>query len=315
MHPRSLTPLLLSTLIFAACGTTPNAALESARLQVKEANSNPLIVQHAPLELKEADQALQSADSAWKDDKDEEVVEHLAFLAKQKTLIASERARQKAAEKSIADASTERDRIRLQARTTEADRAKMSAAQSEEQAKLAQAQTKDAQAQAQNAQAQAQDARAQTADAQAATMDAEARSARLEAELKALQAKPTDRGMVVTLGDVLFDTGKAHLKSGSRRNLEQLASALKNAGGRKVVIDGHTDSKGSDDLNQQLSEDRAEAVKNALIELGVDAGQIKTVGYGERYPVASNNTASGRQMNRRVEIIISRDDKDVQPRN
>lgn len=308
MHPRLLTPLLLSTLIIAACGTTPNPALDSARAEVRQAEGNPLVTENAALELEQARKALQVAENAQKDDKDEEEVSHLAYLAKQNAQIATERANQKMAEKQIEMSTAERDRARLESRTTEADRAKMQAAQAQQQAK-------DAQAQAKDAQAQVKDAQVQVAEAQASSADAQARAAQLEAELKALHAKSTDRGMVVTLGDVLFDSGKARLKPGSRRNIQQLADALKNAGGRKVVIEGHTDSKGSDDLNQQLSEDRAEAVRNALIELGVDQGQIKTTGYGERYPVANNKTAAGRQLNRRVEIIIAKDDKDVQPRS
>lgn len=308
MHPRLFAPLLLSTLVIAACGTTPNSTLDSARVEVRQAESNPLVVENAALELEQARKTLQAAESAHKDDKDEDEVTHLAYLAKQSAQIATERANQKLAEKQIEMSAAERDRARLESRTTEADRAKMQAAQAQQQAK-------DAQAQAKDAQAQVKDAQVQVAEAQASSADAQARAARLEAELKALHAKSTDRGMVVTLGDVLFDSGKARLKPGSRRNIQQLADALKNAGGRKVVIEGHTDSKGSDDLNQQLSEDRAEEVRNALIELGVDQGQIKTTGYGERYPVANNKTAAGRQLNRRVEIIIAKDDKDVQPRS
>lgn len=315
MHSRSITALMLTSLfLITACGTTPNATLENARAEVQQADSNPLVVQNAPGELQQAKEMLQTADNAWKDNKDKDKVEQLAFMARQHALIATEKARQKEAEKQIEQSTAERDRVRLEARTTEADRAKIQAAQSQQQAKDAQAQAKDAQAQAKDAQAQVKDAQVQVAAAQASSADAEARAAKLEAELKALHAKSTDRGMVVTLGDVLFDSGKARLKPGSRRNIQQLADALKNSGGRKIVIEGHTDSKGSDDLNQQLSEDRAESVKDALIEQGVAQGQIKTAGYGERYPVANNKTAAGRQLNRRVEIIIAKDDKDVQPR-
>lgn len=315
MHPRLLTPLLLSTLIFAACGTTPNTNLESARMEVQQAESNPLVTTNASQELEAAKQSLQVAENAWKDDKDESEVNHLAYLARQSAMVATERARQKEAEKQIDASTAERDRVRLEARTTEADRAKMQAAQAQQQAKDATAQAQNANAQAQDAKAQARDAQALAAQAQASNMDAQARNAQLEAELKALNAKSTDRGMVVTLGDVLFDSGKARLKPGSRRNIQQLAAALKNTGGRKIVIEGHTDSKGGDDLNQQLSEDRADSVKDALLELGVDQAQIKTEGYGEKYPVANNKSASGRQLNRRVEIIIAKDDKDVTPRS
>jgi outer membrane protein OmpA-like peptidoglycan-associated protein len=110
---------------------------------------------------------------------------------------------------------------------------------------------------------------------------------------------------VVTLGDVLFDTGKANLKSGAIRSLERVADALKSNPERRVTVEGFTDSTGSEQTNLELSQRRAEAVERALEQMGVDTGRIAARGYGEEFPVADNDSASGRQMNRRVEIIIS----------
>jgi OmpA-OmpF porin, OOP family len=144
-----------------------------------------------------------------------------------------------------------------------------------------------------------------TAERQAVLIEAREKQAqRLEQELADLKAKKTDRGLVVTLGDVLFDTGKATLKPGAYSTVERLAQALKEQPNRKVIIEGYTDSTGSDETNQALSERRAQAVQAALFERGVAASQISTIGKGEMNPVASNDTASGRQQNRRVELIF-----------
>jgi outer membrane protein OmpA-like peptidoglycan-associated protein len=134
---------------------------------------------------------------------------------------------------------------------------------------------------------------------------AQQKASTLEEELADMRARKTDRGMVLTLGDVLFDTGKATLKPGAYGTVDRLASVLKEAPDRKVMIEGHTDSVGSDDFNQSLSERRAAAVQTALLERGVAANQISAVGKGEAYPIASNDDAGGRQRNRRVEMIFT----------
>jgi OmpA-OmpF porin, OOP family len=147
-----------------------------------------------------------------------------------------------------------------------------------------------------------------TAERQQVQLDARTReSERMQQELKDLQAKQTERGMVLTLGDVLFDTGKAVLKPGAYTTIDRLAQVLTSTHGSRVVIEGHTDSMGSDTNNQVLSEQRAQAVQSALMQRGVSASQISSVGKGETTPVASNDTASGRQSNRRVELIFSQD--------
>jgi outer membrane protein OmpA-like peptidoglycan-associated protein len=147
-----------------------------------------------------------------------------------------------------------------------------------------------------------------TALRQQVLLDARTRETeRVQQELKDLQAKQTERGMVVTLGDVLFDTGKAVLKPGAYTTVDRLAHVLNSSHGSHVVIEGHTDSMGSDANNQALSQRRAQAVESALLERGVSASQISSVGKGETTPVASNDTASGRQANRRVELIFSQD--------
>ncbi|WP_332761544.1 OmpA family protein [Pseudomonas koreensis] len=141
-------------------------------------------------------------------------------------------------------------------------------------------------------------------DAERTQVQLDVRTQQLKA-LQALKAKPTDRGQVVTFGDVLFDTGKADLKYGSQRQFQQLADFLNNNLERKVRVEGFTDDVGSEQANQLLSERRAAAVATALTQLGVDRQRILTQGYGEEYAVADNGSATGRQHNRRVEVIVS----------
>jgi outer membrane protein OmpA-like peptidoglycan-associated protein len=134
---------------------------------------------------------------------------------------------------------------------------------------------------------------------------AEERNRELQRELEDLQAKETDRGLVLTLGDVLFDSGQATLKAGAATTVDRLAQFMRDYPERSVRIEGHTDAAGSDDANQGLSERRAQAVREALTERGLEATRIGAVGYGEARPIADNETAAGRQQNRRVEIVVS----------
>jgi outer membrane protein OmpA-like peptidoglycan-associated protein len=164
-------------------------------------------------------------------------------------------------------------------------------------------QLKDANAQANRLRLDARTRELQAARGDAA--QANARAAALEARLKALQAQQTERGLLVTLGDVLFEFGKANLLPTAGQRLDQLADFLKQYPDRKLIIEGHTDSVGSDATNQALSERRAQAVQQALAVRGVDPSRITARGYGKAYPVASNATPEGRALNRRVEVVIA----------
>jgi len=124
-------------------------------------------------------------------------------------------------------------------------------------------------------------------------------------QLADLQAKKTDRGMVVTLGDVLFDSGQATLKPGANLVLDRLATFMSQNPQTKVRIEGHTDNTGSAEFNQALSQRRADAVAVALEDHGLDSDRVRAIGRGQEFPVASNSSAAGRQQNRRVEIVFS----------
>jgi len=151
---------------------------------------------------------------------------------------------------------------------------------------------------------QTQSGLAQETDARKA---AEARAARaMESLNKIAQVKEEARGMVITLsGQVLFVTGKSELLPAAQDQLDQVAKALKDQGDLKpMVVEGYTDSVGSDTTNLKLSKDRADAVRSYLVSKGVPSDKISSVGKGKANPVASNDTADGRANNRRVEIVI-----------
>jgi len=281
------------TIFLAACSSMPTttATLDEARADFVAANNNPQVSSYAPLEFRQASEALDRANQAAAKRESLDTIDRLAYVAKQRIATAQEVAKAKTAEAEIANASRERDRVQLEARTAEADRAKRDAAQAQAQVATAQAQAADAQAQARDAQAQA----AQLAE----------RSARLEAILVELHAQKTERGMVVTIGDVLFDTDRAELNANGVATVRKLAEVMAQNPDRSVLVEGFTDSTGTSAHNKDLSERRAASVAQALTGLGVPRERVATRGYGEGYPVASNDSASTRQLNRRVEIVLS----------
>lgn len=294
MSSRILFPLsLIAVAVLAACSTAPTPQLIEARSSYTAALNDPQVAKFAAAELRQAGRQLNEAEASATKGESEAQVDQLAYLTKQRVTIAQETARQKSAELNSANAAAEREKMRLDARTTQADAAVAAAASSKLDAEASQRQSESSQRQAQ---------------------DAEARSARLEGQLKELDAKKTERGIVITLGDVLFDTNKAELKSGGMRNVQKLAGVLKEYPQRNVLVEGFTDSTGNSAYNQGLSERRAGAVRTALQDTGVSANRISDRGYGQTFPVANNGTAEGRQLNRRVEIIVSDDGKAIAPR-
>ncbi len=287
---------LIAVAVLSGCGaTTPpkNTLLTEAHSNYNDARSNPQVAKLAALELKEAGDTLDKADTAMSKGQGSATVDHLAYLANQKVGIANETAKLKMAESDVSNAGAKRNEVRLEARTAEANEAKQQVAMITEVADQ------------------------QSADLAAADANAQrdrATIAQQEQQLKELNAKKTDRGMVITLGDVLFRTGKAQLESGGMHNVQKLADFLKQSPKTKVMIEGHTDSVGSESSNLVLSDRRASAVKMALTDKGISSDRISTHGYGEAYPIAGNDTAAERQLNRRVEVILSDDKGNIAPR-
>ena len=306
--------LALPAFALGACAVLPahDAEIDDARAAVLAAQNDPHVVSLAPVELDKAVEAMRRADAAWENRADLGEVHHLAYLAWTRAAIATEAARLKTSEATIASANAERDRLRLEARTRDAERAQRQASLAQQNAARAQAQAAanradaiTAQQQAQDAAHQAQLAREQADAARRQAANAQSQAQSLQSALAELQARPTDRGMVVTLGDLLFDTGSAHLNPGGLRAVDHLVEFMDAYPQRRVSIEGFTDSVGNPGANQELSERRASAVRIALIDRGIDPARLVARGYGEEYPVASNSNPAGRQMNRRVEIVIS----------
>ena len=277
---------LASMMALTACETAPadGGLLPDARNAIARAEADPNVTRYAPTELDRARKLLINAEGSAKDKgATDKVAAHYAYLATQMARIAEQRAQEQVAIARIKAGETERQQILLSARESEANQAKAAAEQ--------------ARNEAQNAQAQL--ARQQQ------------ESQRLAAQLEDLQASQTSRGIVLTLGDVLFDTGRAELKPGAQRPIEQIASFLNEHPERSVQVEGFTDSQGSDDYNLELSQKRADAVAMAIIQRGVAAERVRAMGYGEEFPKASNTSAGSRQLNRRVEIVVSNGDREI----
>jgi OOP family OmpA-OmpF porin len=283
--------VIISVILFTiGCATVQekekNVALERARAAYSQAQANPDISANAPVAMHEAAQALQKAEQA----KDIEETEDLAYLAERQAQLAVAIAERKMAENERERLIKERDKILLEARERELERARSEAeARSLE---LEQAR-KEAEAKAQESEM-----------ARLQSEEAIAKRKQLESELEELKAKQTERGIVLTLGDILFGTGKDVLMPGAVNTIDKLVKFLEKYQNRNVLIEGHTDSVGSETYNLGLSQRRADAVRAALISKGISENRITAKGYGESRPVASNTTAAGRQQNRRVEIVI-----------
>ena len=303
------TAMCASVILLAACSSMPASTptLEQARGDFVAANNNPQVSTYAPLEFKLASEALEQANAAAVKRQSRDKIDQLAYLAKQKIAIAQQVASQKAAEADIANAGRARDRLQLEARTNEANRAKVDA-------ERAKADAERARIDAQAAQAQATDAQRAALNAEAQTREAQAKAAQLEAQMADLQAKKTERGMIITIGDVLFGTDQARLTPDGVNTVRKLADVLTQNPTRTVLVEGFTDSTGSAAHNQELSERRAAAVAAALTGMNIARARVAMRGYGQSYPVAGNDSAGNRQLNRRVEIVLSNEGATIAPR-
>jgi outer membrane protein OmpA-like peptidoglycan-associated protein len=231
--PTAVSAALCVAALLAGCASGPDPEVERARAALQAVQADPVVVEHAPIALREAEQAFTRVEQAHQGDADDEEVDHLAYLAEQQAAIAQ------------AVAIEQRDQQQI--------------------ATLGQ---------------------------------------RMEEELRELRAQRTERGTVVTLGDVLFDVNRATINPGAQGDLLRLAAFLRENPGRRALIEGHTDSQGDSQYNLELSQSRADSVRTFLILNGVSPDQIMARGYGETRPVTSNDTDVGRQQNRRVEVVI-----------
>ncbi|MBP6251203.1 MAG: OmpA family protein [Rubrivivax sp.] len=299
----------LTSLLLGACATSapPPQVLIDARTTIRTAELDPAVLTHAPLELKKAAASLNRANQLQ--DKGEPVadVTSAAYIASQQAKTAMAIAQAKGNDAAIAGAEVDRERARADIRTAEARRAQA-------QASTAQAQTNVAREQTASAEQRAKGAEAQAAAANLSASDAQRQNAQLKQSLAELQAKQTERGMLVTLGDVLFEFNRAEVKPGAQASLRKLADFLAQNPSRRILIEGHTDSVGTPAANTALSRRRADAVDAALEGMGLAAQRVTTVGYGEDYPIADNITDTNRALNRRVEVYIAENDQPVKQR-
>ena len=281
--------------LLAGCAGAPTVtpALKQARANVGAAEADPAVLKYASLDVKKAADSLRRAEELSARRESLADIDSAAYVASTQARTAMAIGRAATDEEAIKAAEADRERARADANARRAN---------------------VAQAQAANASADANAARQQAAAANADAAQAQAQAAALQRELAELQARQTDRGMLVTLGDVLFEFGRADIKPAAQGAIGKLAGYLNQHPDRRVLIEGFTDSIGSDAVNMALSQRRSQAVADALRARGVDPTRIATRGYGEAYPVAGNSSSSDRAMNRRVEVYISNDDQPVRAR-
>lgn len=265
----------MSALLTACAGTPENDRVSEARTSYEAIAENPDVARSGASALRQAKNHLERAEKLLEEGADDKLVEHEAYLANRYAEVARTQGERTRIQNEIEQAERRREQLRLEMRSAEANQA---------------------QSEAQRARNEAEQLRRQMQ------------------ELREMQAQQTDRGMVLTLGDILFDLNEATLQGPGMRTIDELASFLKRYEDRRIRIEGYTDSTGAEEYNQKLSQRRAEAVRDAVVDRGVAPDRIEVRGFGEAYPVASNDDPSGRQRNRRVEIVISDEEGNIQSR-
>ncbi len=271
--PAILITCIAVAFLIGACAAAPKTAvLNQAQSMYNEAQSDPAVIEYAPVALYEAKKSLDLAEAA----ESEKAQEHHAYIAQQQTQIAKVQAARLKAEDEFQELGRQRQQIVLKRRELEIQRAQQETAKARE-------------------------------EAVAARQQATATRGELEGvrqELEGLKAKETRRGIVVTMENMLFRVDKADLLPGAMLTIDQMARFLENHPEYNASIEGHTDSTGPADYNQKLSEQRAQSVTEALVARGISRDRLTVRGLGENYPIAANETAAGRQLNRRVEIVL-----------
>jgi len=273
---RTLIGVAVAASLFLGCASTPKKPIgsEQVRAKLTALQGEPALANRAPVAIKDAEVAVREAEISQKD---LVLAAHRVYIADRKVDTARALAETRSAEEARTVLNQQSEKARLDSRTREADVAKSDAVV----------------------------ARADSAALKLAANESEQDAAELRRQLEILQAKPTDRGLVLTLGDTLFATGKSELKSGATANLDRVTAFMNEYPKRTASIEGFTDSMGSEEMNQSLSQRRADAVKSYLVGQGVGPARLSSSGRGENAPVADNESAAGRQQNRRVEVVIS----------
>lgn len=280
---KTILALSLSSLFLTGCASAPTSpdGAANVRQQLTTLQAEQQLSLLAPLAIKEAEQAVRVAEQP---EQDHAIAKHRVIMAERKVALARLQAETRQLELQRTVLSQRRDEVQLNARTREANMARSDADRARDEADTA---LNEARALRQRAE------------------KSEATATNLRAEIADLNAQATDRGLVVTLGDLLFDTGQFSLRSGTNAHLDKLAQFLTKNTERTAVFEGHTDDVGADANNMLLSQRRADTVKAFLVTRGIASSRLASSGKGEALPLASNTTVQGRQQNRRVEVIIA----------
>lgn len=316
------TILLLASL--AACTTAPkkDLALERVRDDLNKLKSNQELAGYATMALGEAERALRTAEQATGKDY---YRGHLVYMADRRIQIAkamAEREQQsqvlseqmekqsnmliRASQLEASQARLEAERARMLVATTneEVERAR----QEKQQALQEQAESeRAAELASQEAQQARKLAKSRASEADFARREADLASQQINSltrQLESLQLRQTESGVVVTLGDVLFLPGETNLAEGAQSSLAEVVDLLQTEPSKKIRVEGHTDSSGNSVTNSELSQKRADSVREALISLGIDGDRITAIGMGQDFPIASNADEAGRARNRRVDVIL-----------
>jgi len=320
---RTLAVVVLAVFL-TACATSPkkDLALERVKAQLEELKSDQELAGYAPLALGEAERALRQAETATGNDT---YRIHLIYMADRRIQIARAVAQRELMEEEVNRLEDERNSMLVRASKLEAEKARLEAEQARmlsaaraEDAQRAREEAMQANQREEESALNAIQAReeAEAAKALAASSATAAELARREADLATeqanslrrqlenLQLRQTESGVVVTLGDVLFETGQSELRREAQTSLVEVVDLLQSQPDNKIRIEGHTDSTGDAEVNLKLSEQRARNVLDALVSLGVDGSRITAAGMGEDFPIASNETEDGRKRNRRVDVIL-----------
>lgn len=277
-----LSGVVVGALALGACSElpAPSPGAEAARIRLAQLQADPQLARRAPEALNAAESAVREAELPHQDD---ELAAHRLLMAERSIDIARALAERRLAEEQRERLVVQREEARLHARTRQAD--------------VARDDLSSARKDAEQSRHQAEVARAEASTAQQA-------GAAVQARIDELEGRPTDRGLVITLGDVLFGSGEAGLNEGVTPGLDRIAAFMEVYPERTATVEGHTDSVGRGDANLDLSQRRADAVKAYLVARGISATRIVASGMGEHMPIAPNDSASGRLRNRRVDIII-----------
>lgn len=272
------------TCLLAACATPPSPVFDAAKVEVEALKSDATVKTHAPVAVTQAEEAIHRAEVA------ENLAEreHQATLASIQVQIARARSAQRQAEQSVEAAAKRIEELQMEAEVS---------------AQRRQAEEADRREALLRAQAEAERRRAELEKQRAREIEADV--ADMQGQLAELKPSLTSRGLVLTLGEVLFDFDSASLKPYAQRIMQRLADYLLSNPGFVLRIEGHTDNGGDAETNLQLSASRAAAVAESLNARGIDRKRMRVQGLGEQRPIASNDTTEGRQKNRRVEVIVT----------